>query len=150
MQLRLNQARQTIIAASAEAKEMESYRAAYQAAMERGLIAAASQENDMRFRYRTLIESLRERQLLTDFSYLIQPQKINAALSSDDFDLREYGMNMRFTMPHEGRLFSFLNALQNEPDALFVLKHCAIGRDDNGLSAECVGNWTTLTRKEKT
>lgn len=155
----LNDARNRLAAASEDRENMGIYAHEYGALIESRAIG-----DDQRLDWMEGMEKIRQKNLVTGFSYTIAPQRIYTSLSpvdSGNFDIRYSEMKLQIDLLHEGQLPDFFNALRSEIKGWYQLEGCVLQRaaaavNNDGsianatahLKAECSGGWVTLKNRD--
>ncbi|HET7833322.1 MAG TPA: hypothetical protein VFK88_10210 [Gallionella sp.] len=149
--LRHNDARSRLAAAGEDRNNLSANAGAYGALEQRRIIGDGD-----RLSWIEGLEHLRQQHLVTDFHYLISPQKNHARPTAvqGSFDIRYSEMKLQFELLHEGQLVDFLGALHNQVNGWYQLEGCSlhrIGADEAkagaALTAECTGGWITLKNR---
>jgi hypothetical protein len=150
----LNDARNRLMAAHEDQKNMAIYSNEYGTLIENKIIG-----DDQRLDWMEGMEKLHRQNLVTDFRYSIAPQKKYAAQLSVDkgnFDINYSEMKLQVDLLHEGQLLNFFAALRRQIKGRYQLESCTLKRvaDDNTstatsthLKAECTGGWITLKNR---
>lgn len=149
-------ARRRLAAAHEDKENMSIYADEYGALIRRKIIG-----DDQRLDWMEGMEELRQMNLVTDFRYLIAPQKNYAPrpqFDSGNFDIHYSETKLQFDLLHEAQLVDFFSALRKKIKGWYHLEGCSIQRgasDAEGgatttatqLKAECRGGWVTLKNR---
>lgn len=150
--LRFNDARTHLTAAHDDRNNVSAYSGEYRVLEQRKIIG-----DGQRLDWIEGLENLRQQHLVTNFHYLIAPQKIyptQAPIERGNFDIRYNEMKLQFDLLHEVQLLEFFTALRNQVNGWYQLEGCSLHRAitaENAaaayLKAECTGGWVTLTNR---
>ncbi len=149
--LRHNETRNRLAVAAEDRNNLSVNAGAYGALEERRIIGDGD-----RLGWFEGLEKLRQQHLVTDFHYLISPQKSfpGRAPVQGNFDIRYSEMKLQFDLLHEGQLLNFLGALHNQVNGWYQLEGCSLHRASvdgtnagASLKAECAGGWITLKNR---
>lgn len=149
-------ARRRLAAAHEDLQNMSIYADEYGALIKRKIIG-----DDQRLDWMEGMEELRQMDLVTDFRYLIAPQKKYSPrpqFDSGNFDIRYSETKLQFDLLHEAQLVDFFRTLRKKIPGWYQLEGCSIQRsasdDDRAagsaaiqLKAECRGGWITLKNR---
>jgi hypothetical protein len=149
-------ARRRLAAAHEDKENMSIYADEYGALIKRKIIG-----DDQRLDWMEGLEELRQMNLVTDFRYLIAPQKNYAPqppFDSGNFNIHYSETKLQFDLLHEVQLVDFFSALRKKIKAWYQLEGCTLQRsasDEVGgvssaaspLRAECRGGWITLKNR---
>lgn len=149
----LSQARNQLITAQQDRANMDFYMAEYAALIEEKVIGV-----DQRLDWMEGMEQLRQKNIVSSFSYNIAPQKTFAPVipvDSGNFDINFSEMKLQFNLLHEGQLINFFDALRSNIQGWYQLQGCTLQRAGAGeiadnpiqLKAECNGGWITLKNR---
>lgn len=154
----LSDARNRLTAAYQDRENMNIYANEYGSLIENKVVG-----DDQRLDWMEGMEKIRQKNLVTGFSYTIVPQKIytpQPPVDSGNFDIRHSEMKLQIDLLHEGQLPDFFNALRSEIRGWYQLEGCtmqrsatAVNNDGNiahapaYLKAECIGSWITLKNR---
>lgn len=151
-----NDARRRLAAARDDKENMSIYAEEYGALVKNNIIG-----DDQRLDWIEGLEKLRQLNLVTDFSYSINPQSSytpQPPLDSGNFDIRYSETKLQFDLLHEAQLVDFFTALRKNIKGWYHLEGCTLQRssptgDDSAkltatqLKAECSGGWITLKNR---
>lgn len=150
----LSQARNQLITAQQDRANMDFYMAEYAALIEEKVIGV-----DQRLDWMEGMEQLRQKNIVSSFSYNIAPQKTFAPVipvDSGNFDINFSEMKLQFNLLHEGQLINFFDALRSNIQGWYQLQGCTLQRAGEGeiadsnpiqIKAECNGGWITLKNR---
>lgn len=149
----LSQARNQLITAQQDRANMDFYMAEYAALVEEKVIGV-----DQRLDWMEGMEQLRQKNIVSSFSYNIAPQKTFAPVTpvdSGNFDINFSEMKLQFNLLHEGQLINFFDTLRSNIQGWYQLQGCTLQRAGEGeitsnpiqLKAECNGGWITLKNR---
>jgi len=149
-------ARRLLKAAYEDKENMAIYADEYGTLVKRQIIG-----DDHRLDWMEGLEELRQKNLVTDFSYHIAPQKNYAPqppLDSGNFEMHYSETKLQFDLLHEAQLVNFFAALNKKIKGWYQLEGCSLQRSANAegvavtanaanIKAECVGGWITLKNR---
>ena len=151
----LNDARNRWTAAHQDQENMDIYATEYGTLIENEVIG-----DDQRLDWMEGLENIRHQNLVTDFRYTIEPQKIYAPqppMDAGNYDIHYSEMKLQLDLLHEEQLSDFFTALNNQIKGWFQLEGCTLQRTSPGdgtgattathIKAECSGGWITLKNR---
>ncbi|HUW25482.1 MAG TPA: hypothetical protein VMW07_03030 [Gallionella sp.] len=156
-QAKLNDARKHLSAAHQDRQNMDTYAIEYGRLLDNKILG-----DDQRLDWMEGLENIRQQNLVTDFSYVIAPQKIytpQPPVDSGNFEIRYSEMKLQIDLLHEEQLADFFKALDNRIKGWYQLEGCTLQRSaaSNGnteisavaahIRAECSGGWITLRNR---
>ena len=125
-----------------------SYLRPYQHAQQAHLIGV-----EPRLDWLESLAKLQQQNVVTSFSYAIEPQKTitpQPAIDAGNFDVHVSDMKLQIELLHELQLLNFFDALRRQVPGWYQLDSCTLTRanpTDAGLKAECKGGWLTLQNR---
>jgi hypothetical protein len=149
-------ARRRLTAANEDRENMAIYADEYGTLVKRKIIG-----DDQRLDWMEGLEELRQKDMVTDFSYHIAPQKNYAPqppLDSGNFEIHYSETKLQFDLLHEAQLVNFFTALNKKIKGWYQLEGCSLQRsaiaegvavtaNAANIKAECVGGWITLKNR---
>ena len=149
----LKDARNRLATALQDQENMAIYAGEYGALIEQKIIG-----DDQRLDWMEGLERIRQKNLVTDFSYSIAPQKIYVAqppIDGGNFDIHYSEMKLHLDLLHIVQLEKFFAALHTDIKGMYLLDGCTLQRTGNGagansaaqIKAECSGGWITLKNR---
>jgi hypothetical protein len=145
-QQQLTRAKASLNAAQQEHDNINSYLQPYQRAQQQHLIGV-----EPRLNWVESLEKLRLQNLVSSFSYNIDPQKtITLPIDTGNFEVHFSAMKLQIELRDEVQLLNFLDALRSQVPGWYRLDSCTLTRHSPtgaGLKAECDGGWLTLQNK---
>ncbi|MGC2048639.1 MAG: hypothetical protein WA635_08515, partial [Gallionella sp.] len=151
-----NDARARLAAAHEDRDNMSIYSSEYGILTKRKIIG-----EEQRLDWIEGMESLRQMNLVWDFSYHIAPQKTYAPkppINGGNFDIRYSAMDLQFDLLHEAQLIDFFTELPKKIQGWYQLEECTLHRnastEENSsmlsraqLSGKCSGGWISLKNR---
>ena len=125
-----------------------SYLRPYQHAQQAHLIGV-----EPRLDWLESLAKLQQQNVVTSFSYAIEPQKTitpQPAIDAGNFDVHVSDMKLQIELLHELQLLNFFDALRRQVPGWYQLDSCTLTRSklgEAGLKAECKGGWLTLQHR---
>jgi len=146
--------RKRLASAHEDQNNMELYSDEYRALSENRIIG-----DGPRLDWMEGMELLHRRDLVSDFSYNIAPQRKYVSqppIDSGNYDINFSEMKLHFDLLHEGQLLDFFSTLRNQIKGRYQIESCSVKRVDRthvvdtattNLNADCKGGWITLKNR---
>ncbi len=128
--------------------DIATYLRPYQQAQQAHLIGV-----EPRLDWLESLAKLQQQNLVSSFSYTIEPQKTitpQPAIETGNFEVHFSDMKLQIELLHEAQLLNFFDALRRQVPGWYQLDGCTLTRSklgDAGLKAECKGGWLTLQNR---